>query len=827
MSAWTADPDRDRTRISRICSLATLPPQIAEHTDPALTPPDQGDLRVLQPSEAPSTTFPRHARAHGPWVFWSRLRGFDSSRPNTLPLIAIALGVVLANGLILTKILDENPINWLSGLTTSSTPSYLPGQNTIDPSVGWITQGLGHLAAMSILHGHVPWWNPYEGLGGPLAGELGSAALFPLTPLLALANGHLYMVMALEFTAGISTYFFVRRFTVFRAGALAAALAFSVNGTYSWLSHATINPVCFLPLILLGVEHAFDATANNRKFGWILVSIGLALAIYGGFPSELYWFIPFIGTWVLVRAVQLRQLRIAARFLLKLTWGGLVGVLLSAPLLISFVDYLPNAIAPAAAPGDNSFVAPHALLSTQVLPYLFGPIGAFSPYDKANIVARSWDYAGGYVDTTLIVLAIVGIFGARHRVLRLFLAAWVLLYVTRLFGFPPSVHLIDILPGSWLGFERYASPTWELSLAILSGLAIDDIARLQISRRRVVIATSIGLIIVGLTYVNAASVVRAINHAPDGVWWSSLSIVWGAMMVVAVGLVALLVKYRRRAAMILVLLVAVDALAMYVVPQFSSPRNVTIDIQPVKYLQKHVGTNTFFTLGPIAPNYGSYFGISSADVIDIPVPKKWGHYLVSSLDPSASYYNFTGADFWQAPGAPTVAEEFMDHLKAYQAAGVKYVVAPQGDAFPSAFVRSAGLRIVFSDSLGTIYLVPHSAPMYTTTGGGCQLKDAAISSVTISCDRPVTLIRRQLYMPGWQASVDGRSTQVVAHGKLFQAVRVPKGRSVVTFTFEPPHILLAWLAFIIGLMVTGVLLLEAWRHRTPVDQSGIPDHSET
>ena len=300
-------------------------------------------------------------------------------------MVAIALGVLLANSLILTKIVDENPINWLSGLTTSARlAGYLPGQNTIDPSVGWITQGLGHFAAMSLLHGHVPWWNPYEGFGAPLVGEQGSAALFPLTPLLASANGHLYMVMALEFTAGVSTYFLVRRFTSFRAGALAAALAFSVNGTYSWLSHVVINPVCFLPLILLGVEHAFDATSNNRKSGWILVSIGLALALYGGFPEEVYWFVPFVGIWVVVRAIQLGHLRVAGRFLLKLLFGGIVGTLLSAPLLTSFVDYLPNTIALPHAPGDSSFVAPHALFSTQVLPYLFGPIGAFSPFDKVE-----------------------------------------------------------------------------------------------------------------------------------------------------------------------------------------------------------------------------------------------------------------------------------------------------------------------------------------------------------------------------------------------------------------------------------------------------------
>ena len=49
-------------------------------------------------------------------------------------------------------------------------------------------QALGHLVATDWFSGHVPWWNPYEGLGVPLAGDMQSGAFFPPTLLFASAG---------------------------------------------------------------------------------------------------------------------------------------------------------------------------------------------------------------------------------------------------------------------------------------------------------------------------------------------------------------------------------------------------------------------------------------------------------------------------------------------------------------------------------------------------------------------------------------------------------------------------------------------------------------
>ena len=92
-------------------------------------------------------------------------------RPHALPVVVILVAVLVANAPALLHLVTSNPLNIDASLGPGAT-SRLPGYPYIDPNAGYTTQALGHLAALDWLHGHVPWWNPFEGVGSPLAGEM-------------------------------------------------------------------------------------------------------------------------------------------------------------------------------------------------------------------------------------------------------------------------------------------------------------------------------------------------------------------------------------------------------------------------------------------------------------------------------------------------------------------------------------------------------------------------------------------------------------------------------------------------------------------------------
>ena len=75
----------------------------------------------------------------------------------------------------------------------------------------------------------MPYWNHFEGLGAPLAGEMQSGAFSPFVLLLLFRNGLLYLHVVLEIIAGIATFLFVRRLALHRIPALVAGALFALK----------------------------------------------------------------------------------------------------------------------------------------------------------------------------------------------------------------------------------------------------------------------------------------------------------------------------------------------------------------------------------------------------------------------------------------------------------------------------------------------------------------------------------------------------------------------------------------------------------------------
>src|ERR1044071_8125595 len=160
-----------------------------------------------------------------------RLAGSQTTKASVI--IFLLLAIVYATPALLHR--SQNPIFQRAGLSTQLAPGLVNGQNTIDPNDGFTSQALGHRAAESWLSGDTPYWNHYEGLGAPLAGETQAAPLFPLTLLQHFTKGLLYEHFFLQLIAGIATYLFFRKLKIGFSLALLGGILFSLNGAFAWL----------------------------------------------------------------------------------------------------------------------------------------------------------------------------------------------------------------------------------------------------------------------------------------------------------------------------------------------------------------------------------------------------------------------------------------------------------------------------------------------------------------------------------------------------------------------------------------------------------------
>ncbi len=699
--------------------------------------------------------------------------------PDAWALAAIAVAVLLANLPYLLGFFNSNPLDARGGLTIAITHGWLGGRPTIDPSNGFDSQAIGHLAALDLLHLRLPWWNPYEATGMPLAGETQAAALFPPTLLTAFSNGQLYEHILFELIAGTCTYLLLRRLVVTRPAAIAGAIAFALNGKFAWFSDAGVNPLPFLPMLLLGIELAFAAARDGRRGGWWLIGVAGALSVYAGFPEVAYIDVLFAMCWFVWRCGCLERVQLRG-FVIKAALGALAGTLLATPMLVAMLSYLPHAAL--GLHGGTKLGSRHLDLSELpqlLMPYVYGPLDA---------VPRSsvWVEVGGYMSTSLLLFAALGLLSPGRRGLKLVLVGWIVLAFARMYHQPPLLdHVIGVLPAmSRIQFFRYGTAALELPVIVFASLGLDHLGRAPAPRRRLLWGALGMMAVVTAAALYAWSIVVSTHTQFAHDRYFDASVIWAALIPALAAVIALVRRARVRAGLLTVL-VAVDALVLFAVPQFSAPRRTTIDLAPVTFLRRHLGEARFFTLGPIDPNYGSYFGLASLGVDDFP-PEAYVHYVRARLDPFAAFTGF------QLRG-PAPEQELMRHLRHYASAGVRYILTPAARVLPA---KPAMLRLVFRSPSTKIYELPHVAPYFGAPG--CTVTSSNLEAASVTCRRPTTLIRRETWFAGWSAQIDGHPTAVRRVDDLYQAVSLPAGSHQVTFSFAPPGIDWAWLGLLGG-----------------------------
>jgi hypothetical protein len=691
--------------------------------------------------------------------------------------------VLVANAVYLLGIGDPNPLATRSNLATGMQPGPLPGLPTIDPNNGFISQAMSHRAALDLLRLQLPWWDPYEGLGAPLAAELQNASLFPFTLLTFFANGQIYEHMLFELLAGWGTFLVLQKVRLSWLASAAGGAAFALNGTFAWFSHAPVNPIFLLPLVILGMERSRDAALGQRRGGFGLLALTGALSFYAGFPEvtlidtllALVW-----AGWRLSSCDPPTRLR----FIRKLAAGGTIAALLSAPLLIAWLDYLPLAnLGAHSGGGFGSAHLPSFSVPGILFPYVFGPIFAYSQSPPPGGVSIWWGSIGGYLATAACLLALLALLDPRYRALKLLLGLWIALVLSRTYGVAFLHGVFGVIPGiDHVAFYRYSWPSLSFAVIVLAAYGIHFLSTTAPRLRTLVAA---GVVALAATIVAAQVARRTVNTL--GVDYAAhhfyrYSVLWGIGMVLLILLVAAVPRPSARAGALATLLI-LDALVMFVVPELSAPRRLTVDVRPVRFLEDHLHGQRFFTLGPFGPNYGSYYGLSELDVNDVPVPNAFAGYVTHRLAPLASPLIFIGAiNGPGAPPTPTPAQQLVTDVRGYRAAAVSYVLAPPGLGLPAA----AGFRLALRTPTTWIYRLL-GAEGYFTPSSGCAARWLSPESAQTVCTQPGRLVKRELEMPGWHANVDGVPVPVHATKLGFQSIPLPAGRHTVLFHFSPPY----------------------------------------
>ncbi len=618
----------------------------------------------------------------------SQAEFFD--RHPALPIVLLLLLPFAVQLPFLVLGLSTDPIWFYSSITSGGT-HIIPGPPFLDPNAGFTSQALGHLVAWDWLHGVIPWWNPYTGIGVPLAGELQPGAFFlPFNLLLLLKEGLLWQRIAMQIIAGLATYALLRELRLSRLAAFMGGVLFALNGVIAWTPGpaAVYTSSPFLPCLLWGIER----TLKPRQGAASILAIGLAIAwsILAGFPEPAY-ISGLLGlAWGLYRLTSAPARWVMAR---RALGGFALGLLVASPLLIAFVDYLLQSDS-FGAHTKSGMSLPWTSLPATMIPYVYGPLN-FSL--SSSLLVETWGSIGGYTGAIVLVMALIGVMRkSAGRGLRLLLLVWVLLCWARNFGVQPITAIINHLPLlNRAIFFRYAGASWILALTILAAYGLDEF-RGTTPRRRNGFAI---VMILLLVCVALAWPQRAYWGWSQGKALVMFAFLGAAFFWALAGLTALWLAWRisrqetRRTT--LAVLIIFDSAVMFMAAQISARRNNHVDMQAMRFLHDHQGLSRNYTLGPLAPNYSAYFQVASINHNILPVPKLWAQYVDRNLLPG--FQKDSGVTFfWPAWGDTSDAgpRTFSRNLANFRDVGVRYVLTNPGQsALPTTYLDATDSRL--------------------------------------------------------------------------------------------------------------------------------------
>ena len=301
---------------------------------------------------------------------------------------------------------------------------------------GW---GFRHFGAEYWRQHHaIPLWNPYIFGGLPYVGAAHGDIFYPtawlrwLLPLTTATNltfgGHIVL-------AGVSMYALLRGLRLGWSAAVCGGVAYQLSGIVASMVHPGHDGKLFVsaiaPFLLLGLLRGI----RERKlagFGAAGLAVGLALH---GHPQPGYYLLVGAGLWTLFLVFWDAERPTGKARYSALAWSAAavaLGIGIYAIQLLPLLAYVPYSPRGAGGPSGGweyatGFAFPPAELFTTFYPQLNGMNEAYAGGNHFKLHTE-------HLGVVVLLLAICGLGGERHRRERLALGGIALLFLLVAFG---------------------------------------------------------------------------------------------------------------------------------------------------------------------------------------------------------------------------------------------------------------------------------------------------------------------------------------------------------------------------------------------------------
>ena len=267
------------------------------------------------------------------------------------------------------------------------------------------------LAWTQVHHGHLPLWNPYNGLGMPLAFNWQSAT-FGLPTLLGylapLRLAYTVQIVVTLILAGSGTYVLGRVLGLGVTASVMAGVVYELSGTFmGFLGWPIAGVLAWAGWLFAAAMLIVRGERRVRAVAFFALSV--AGAVYAGQPDALVLLAPgllvFVVVLVVVRARSGGERRAVLRPVGDFALASLAGGALAAPLILPGFPLTTGSVFFHAAKANGALSA-HDVVNL-----------IFQGYNALPVAQGHWFGVGtsAYVGVIALVLALTGAAVCRHK----------------------------------------------------------------------------------------------------------------------------------------------------------------------------------------------------------------------------------------------------------------------------------------------------------------------------------------------------------------------------------------------------------------------------
>lgn len=673
-----------------------------------------------------------------------------------------------------------------------------------------------HFTIQTLKMGQIPFWNPNSFSGNPHLANYQSAVLSPFNILyfvFPFVDAWSIVILLQPLLAGIFMYLFIRAIKVSKEGALVGSIAFMFCGfIVVWMAYGTLSmAIAFLPLSFFAIEK-YEQTKRIKFL--VLLSLSIPLSIFSGhFQTSLY-FLLTIGAFAFYKGISLKSIGLIIRFVMS----GLFGLVLSLPQLLPSMEFY------------NYSVRSGIYNQGGGIPWWYF-VTIFSPDFFGNPVTRN-DWYGYYAE-----------FASFIGIIPFFLSFYALLAKKKtysLFFFLAGIISVMLAVASPLQnvigelkipVLSTSSPNriivlFSFFFAVLSGLGLDSLKELIFKDKTkkilfpivifVLLFASVWLLIFSGKILDADKLLTAKRNfvLPSALLFAAC---------VSIFVSKLIKKILILSVLFFVLATAFSSFRFAQKWMPFDPKDLVFPEESViNAAQKNIGNGRLF--GNLGAFIDTYYNLPSIEGYDPLYIQRYGEFIrfadtgqfeeaersVAKLNRIGKYtdrvLDFLGVSLIFNPVADTnqswafhVWEDPKHYSVIYSDRNFQLFKNNQALPRTSLFYKTEVLqgkdilKRFYSDNFNFRENLIIETPLFNvlqTGTGSAKIKKYTPDEVEIEANSTSSamLLLTDNYYPGWIVTVNGEKEKIYRADYTFRAVLVPKGKSIVKFTYEGWHI---------------------------------------